>query len=51
MLRLLAGVTAILFTFAAVDSPLDVDAFIKSAARQLPGLAAVVARSDGPPRV
>jgi D-alanyl-D-alanine carboxypeptidase len=62
MLRLLAPAAAILFTSSAVvalqeqpatDPSKDLAGFIdgERLAQQLPGLAAVIVRSDGPPRV
>jgi CubicO group peptidase (beta-lactamase class C family) len=62
ILRLLAAVTVMLFTCSAVaalqeqrgtDPSPDLDRFVNGErlAQQLPGLAAVVVRSDGPPRV
>ena len=62
ILRVLAPVTLILFTCSAVaalqeqrgtDPSLDLARFVNSErlAQQLPGLAAVIVRSDGPPRV
>ena len=62
ILRMLAPVTVILFTCSAVaalqeqrgtDPSLDLDRFVNGErlAQQLPGLAAVIVRSDGPPRV
>ena len=60
--RMLAPVAAILFTCSAVgalqeqqgiDPSVDVARFVEGErlAQQLPGLAAVIVRSDGPPRV
>jgi len=62
MLRMLAPVTLLLFTCGAVatlqeqrraDPSMDLAGFVNSErqAQQLPGLAVVVVRSDGPPRV
>ena len=62
ILRVLAPVTLILFTCSAVaalqeqrraDPSLDLAGFVNSErqAQQLPGLAVVIVRSDGPPRV
>jgi hypothetical protein len=62
ILRVLAPVTAILFTCSAVaalqeqrdtDPSLDLASFVNGErlTRQLPGLAAVIVRSDGAPRV
>jgi D-alanyl-D-alanine carboxypeptidase len=62
MLRLLASVTVTLFTCSAVaalqeergiDPSTDLARFVNGErlAQQLPGLAAVIVRSDGPPRV
>ncbi|HEX7780661.1 MAG TPA: serine hydrolase domain-containing protein [Vicinamibacterales bacterium] len=60
--RLLAPLTAMLFTFSAVaalqekrgaDPSIDLDRFLNDErlTQRLPGLAAVIVRSDGPPRV
>jgi len=60
--RLLAPVTVILFTCSAVaalqesrgtDPAMDLAGFVNGErlAQQLPGLAAVIVRSDGPPRI
>src|SRR5688572_9310240 len=64
MLRLLAPVTVLLYTCAAVaavqeqrgtdtDPSIDLARFVdgERLAQKLPGLGAVVVRSDGPPRV
>jgi D-alanyl-D-alanine carboxypeptidase len=62
MLRLIAPVTVALFTCSAVAAPqehrgtdpsVDLARFVNEErlAQQLPGLAAVIVRSDGPPRV
>ncbi|HYN06160.1 MAG TPA: serine hydrolase domain-containing protein [Vicinamibacterales bacterium] len=62
ILRMLAPVTVILFTCSAVaalqeqrgtDPSMDLARFVNGErlAQQLPGLAAVIVRSDGPPRV
>ncbi len=62
ILRMLAPVTVILFTCSAgaglqeqrgTDPSLNLDRFVdgERLSRRLPGLAAVIVRSDGPPRV